>query len=68
MVEKGGKFTEYSVIDTGKSLNEEELHCLFDPPIQSSRSQMGGMGLGLVCLAERVYLYMYISIYVYICM
>eukprot|EP00596_Hydrurales_sp_CCMP1899_P005400 CAMPEP_0119035910 /NCGR_PEP_ID=MMETSP1177-20130426/3188_1 /TAXON_ID=2985 /ORGANISM="Ochromonas sp, Strain CCMP1899" /LENGTH=432 /DNA_ID=CAMNT_0006994821 /DNA_START=1547 /DNA_END=2845 /DNA_ORIENTATION=- len=48
------KFAQFSVVDSGVELSDLALSQIFDPPLQGSRSQTGGMGLGLVCLAERV--------------
>ena len=47
-------FFEVSVQDSGCSLSKTSLRQLFDPPQQVVRGQLGGMGLGLVCLAKRV--------------
>ena len=47
-------FLEISVQDSGRSLSKKSLKQLFDPPQQTARGQLGGMGLGLVCLAKRV--------------
>ena len=47
-------FFEISVQDSGCTLSKRSLKQLFDPPQQVVRGQLGGMGLGLVCLAKRV--------------
>ena len=47
------RFAEISVTDSG-SLNITQLDHLFDAPVQAKRGHVGGMGLGLACLAERV--------------
>ena len=47
------RFAEISVTDSG-SLSITQLDHLFDAPVQAKRGHVGGMGLGLACLAERV--------------
>lgn len=50
----GLDFIEFIVKDRGETLTREELTNVFKPPIQRQRGVVGGMGLGLVYLAERV--------------
>ena len=45
---------EISVQDSGHPLSNVSLSCFFSRPTQSKRDDVGGMGLGLICLAERV--------------
>lgn len=47
------RFAEIAVTDSG-SLSITQLDHLFDAPVQAKRGHVGGMGLGLACLAERV--------------
>jgi K+-sensing histidine kinase KdpD len=47
-------FVKVCVIDSGKTLVPLRLLNLFDPPTQRRRGSIGGMGIGLVCLAERI--------------
>ena len=44
----------FSFIDSGIPLSEERLINLFNRPVHSERTQVGGMGLGLFCLSEHV--------------
>ena len=44
----------FSFIDTGLPLSEKRLTNLFNRPVHSERTQVGGMGLGLFCLSEHV--------------
>ena len=46
----------FSFMDSGQSLSENRYSTLFDHPkmLSSERMGMGGMGLGLYCLRERV--------------
>ena len=48
------RFAEFSVTDSGRSLSNTQLNHLFDAPVQTKRGQIGGMGVGLACLAGRV--------------
>ena len=51
----GAKMVEFSVQDSGpEKLSPTSLKALFDRPIQFVRERVGGMGMGLFCLAERV--------------
>jgi CheY-like chemotaxis protein len=51
---EGKELAEFSVQDSGKRVSDTKLLRMFDPPIQGRRGSIGGMGLGLICLAERV--------------
>ena len=43
---------QFTFIDSGYPLSDEILRNLFNRPVHSERMQIGGMGLGLFCLAE----------------
>jgi K+-sensing histidine kinase KdpD len=48
------EFLHICVTDSGQRLSALHLLQLFDPPAQRRRSSLDGMGIGLVCLAERI--------------
>ena len=45
---------EISVQDSGPALSQEERDRMFESPTQEWREGVGGMGVGMVCLAHRV--------------
>ena len=45
---------EISVQDSGPVLNQVDRDVMFDTPTQEWREGVGGMGVGMVCLAHRV--------------
>ena len=45
---------QFSFIDSGYPLSDDRLTSLFNRPVHSERTQIGGMGLGLYCLREHI--------------
>jgi CheY-like chemotaxis protein len=54
VTDMGQKFAHVCVTDSGQTLSALRLLHLFDCPTQRRRGSVGGMGIGLVCLAERM--------------
>lgn len=50
----GRELIEIRIIDGGVPLSDRKYAHLFDKPTQITRREVGGRGLGLFCLAERV--------------
>ena len=50
----GRKFLEFAVKDCGVTLAPAELQALFMRPVTFRREAVGGMGLGMCCLAARL--------------
>ena len=45
---------QFSFIDSGYPLPDERLRNLFNRPVHSERTQIGGLGLGLFCLSIHI--------------
>jgi CheY-like chemotaxis protein len=55
VVASGRRMIEFDAQDSGPdTLTTQQLKAMFDRPIQFARENVGGMGVGLYCLSERV--------------
>ena len=50
----GQSMMKITTQDCGENLSAEALETFFDRPLQSTRTQIGGMGQGMYCLKQRV--------------